>query len=139
MEIATASYCETLNTGKWGRIVSQSSANPGIEGVFTVPVTEDHLTIASPKSPDELVPKDIQRFINENLQPSGIPDATSIGDFMKQLNESRPNPADFQSFKDRYKNKRMTWDAYVLRVTPATPSATRLSTEAPVKLRRTSA
>jgi pimeloyl-ACP methyl ester carboxylesterase len=53
-------------------VVDEDSANLGIEGIKPIAVPEDHISIAKPKSKDNLVYLGVQRFIRENIQYSGI-------------------------------------------------------------------
>ena len=50
------------------RVVSDSSSDPGLEGVLAVPVPEDHFSICKPRSRDTLVHGATRRFIGQLVQ-----------------------------------------------------------------------
>jgi pimeloyl-ACP methyl ester carboxylesterase len=64
--ILNAVYYETKKTKKV-LIVDPSSANPGIAGVQSIPVGEDHLSICRPTSKDSQVYMGVKKFIKKAI------------------------------------------------------------------------
>jgi len=59
-------YCEKKLT-QGILVVNEASADPGISGVIPTPMDEDHLSICRPASPEALVYKLVNQFIEEQL------------------------------------------------------------------------
>jgi hypothetical protein len=69
----------TLLNTRTIQVVTKESADPGIPGVTPIPVDADHLTICKPKTRDELLYKQILRFLKNRMQtpsPAVMPDPT---------------------------------------------------------------
>jgi hypothetical protein len=59
-------YCEKLKT--YGiLIVNEASADPGIPGVKTIPIDENHISISRPTSKDNLLYLRVKRFIRQQI------------------------------------------------------------------------
>ncbi len=59
-------YCETKPTFNV-IVVDKTSANPGIPGVTPIPLEQNHISIARPKSPEDRLYKGVRKFIKERL------------------------------------------------------------------------
>ena len=57
---------ETQDTA-FGRIVDESSSDPGLPNISIIPVDADHVSICKPRTNNDLVYKRIARFIEETL------------------------------------------------------------------------
>jgi hypothetical protein len=66
-EIKTYVYCETRPTHGI-LVVNETSANPGIQGVFPIPLDADHVTICKPATKTASVYLRVKRLISETLQ-----------------------------------------------------------------------
>lgn len=65
--IKTYVYCETHPTHGI-LVVNETSANPGIPGVYPIPLDADHVTICKPANKTESVYLRVKRLISETLQ-----------------------------------------------------------------------
>jgi hypothetical protein len=72
LAIKTSVFFETQNT-KGVRVVDEASADPGIEGVFPIPVDADHFSICKLDSQDELQFSSVANFIQKLTSPAGSP------------------------------------------------------------------
>lgn len=75
--IATQVYYETQDTLGY-KVVDEGSSDPKILDVMPIAVPADHITIAKPKSRQDLVYEGVINFIQEHLRPlSLLPPASS--------------------------------------------------------------
>jgi hypothetical protein len=65
----TLVFFETQDT-KGVRVVDETSADPGIEGVVPRAVDADHLSISKPSPPEDLLPKRVLAFVKACLRRS---------------------------------------------------------------------
>lgn len=66
LKIKTSVYCETRPTHGI-LVVNETSANPGITGVYPIPLDADHITICKPANKSEPVYLRVKRLLNETL------------------------------------------------------------------------
>ena len=66
-QIKTYVYCETRPTHGI-LVVNETSANPGIQGVYPIPLDADHVTICKPATKTASVYLRVKRLISETLQ-----------------------------------------------------------------------
>ncbi|MEX1041760.1 MAG: alpha/beta hydrolase [Pirellulaceae bacterium] len=121
-EIAVLALVEKKPTSGLGIIVTESSGDPRISGVFPIPVDEDHLSICRPRSDRSHVSLAVSRFIKENLKPNAIPVDVSISDFLGEYRLVHNDPAGLDKLREKYEGKKFTWDAFVLDVKPPVPA-----------------
>ncbi|QDU26269.1 hypothetical protein ETAA8_13460 [Anatilimnocola aggregata] len=116
--IKTLALVEGLDTRFVGRVVDETSGNPGIGGdVIPISVDGDHLTICKPTSADSHCVERVSRFIDEHLTP--IPEAVevSLTDVLHELRASKSSDASERIIKP-LRNKKVTWDAIVTDIYP---------------------
>jgi predicted alpha/beta hydrolase family esterase len=72
-EISIIVYCENEKT-KGVMVVDQTSADPGIPGVTPIPLDENHISIAKPRSAKSQLYLRVKKFIKERLSnPQPLP------------------------------------------------------------------
>ena len=111
--IGTLPLAEKYDVPVVGRVVTESSADPGMGGdIKAIPVNETHLSICKPKSADNDVVAEVSRFIDKFLLPPPEPIATTLEEFLKDYAAAKQS-GDFESLRKVYRRKQFTWDAFV--------------------------
>jgi hypothetical protein len=118
LDIQTRVLYEKLDVPGFGRIVTESSSNPGMTGVFPTPVDASHLTIARPTSADNVVVSVVSEFIEKNLSPSAEPSALTVAELLAQYNSVRNSEPELEGFRKEHRSHRFTWDVFIREVYP---------------------
>lgn len=118
LEVETLVLFETKDMSGIGRIVSESSSDPGITGVFPIPVDADHLSICKPMSAEDLVAKRVSEFIEKTLTPSATPSSMTLPELLSEYESVRESEASLEGFRQTHQVHRFTWDVFVRDVYP---------------------
>jgi hypothetical protein len=111
--IATLPLVEKYDEPVVGRVVTESSADPGMGAeVKAIPVNETHRTISKPKTADSDVVMEVCLFIDRYLLPTPEASSTSLEDFEAEFNMAKDS-GNFEPLRRKYKLKQFTWEAYV--------------------------
>jgi len=92
LKIATEVYYETQDTFGY-KVVEEGSADPGLLDVMPIAVAANHITIAKPKSKEDIVYESVINFIQEHLKPQLLLTPTADSIPLQQINpEKTANP-----------------------------------------------